>query len=214
LEQEVAQALGVEGETNSIRLTQQRMALLEAGHPEAYRSALELKTEREALEKFLDTAEKATIQVERRHLWEEGQLVRSCDERERLAMQTVIAWPQMCEAHAVAFSLSRPDLSQERKVLLSEARALREVVLDAGAPHLLTNSNWRQQFEAVCSTCEQPTPLTRKLRCMTAGCGGGEWSYCACENDLDHVASAAGKCVWRDLYGLWRAMGGDEHTGG
>ena len=68
-------------------------------------------------------------------------------------------WPQLSEAHAVAFSLARPDLSCERKVLLGEDRALREVVLDTGAPHLLTNRNWRQAFVAVCSTCMKEAPL-------------------------------------------------------
>ena len=52
-------------------------------------------------------------------------VISSCYERERSAMQTVTMWPQTCEAHAVAFSLARPDLSRERKVLLNEERALR-----------------------------------------------------------------------------------------
>ena len=213
LEAEVACALGIEGDATSLRLTKVRLQALEQHNAEAHANAVELQAERAKLIQFIDTAEQATMQVERRHLWQEGQTTLGCDERERLAMQTVQKWPQMCEAHAVAFSLARPDLSRERKVMLSEELALRDVILGAGAPHLLTNRNWQQAFVAVCSTCEKETPPVRPLRCCTVGCEGGEWSYRTCVPDLDHVVSESGKCVWRDLFSVWRAMGGDEHTG-
>ena len=212
LEDEVGEALGMR--TRPLKLTKQRMTLLDVQHPEVHQSAVELKKERVTLLGYETTAVHATKQVERQHVWKEGQALLMSDERERLAMQSVQDWPEMREAHAVAFSLARPDLSVERKLLMREEPALREAVLNAGAVHLLSNERWRHAFVAVCSACEQEAPLVRPLRCDTAGCTGGAWSYSASRADLDHIASEAGKCVWRDLYGVWRALGGDEHIGG
>ena len=197
LETEVGEALQIS--TRPLKLTKVRLALLKAQHPEVHESAVELVKERVTLSGHGDTAEHATKQVERQNIWKEGQPLLMSDERARLAMQSVQDWPQMSEAHTVAFSLGRPDLSVERKLLMREEIALRDVILDAGAVHLLSNDNWRRAFVAKCSACEQETPLVRPLRCSTAGCTGDArtWSYRAHEVDLDHVVSRAGKCVWR-----------------
>ena len=159
-------------------------------------------------------AEGAAMIVERRDLWDEAQSGLIADEAKRLPLQQVAKWPVMSEAQAVAFSLERPDLSAERAVLLNQERAFQAVILEAGAVHLLKEEGWaRRYFEATCETCHVSQRVQRPLRCKTVGCQTVHgWSFRACVPDLDHIVSASGKRLQRDLYGVWRAMGGDAHS--
>ena len=91
--------------------------------------------------------------MDKQRVWQAAQAERTSSDAVRRALSYVERWPALSEARAVTFSLSRPDLSRQRRKLVYMPEALCEAVLDAGAPHLVCDLGWIRLFDATCNEC-------------------------------------------------------------
>ena len=130
-----------------------------------------------------------TLVLEHKRKWRLGQEVLECSPISKLKNETTWGWPALSEAHAVAFSLGRPEFTAERMGMRLLPEALSEAMLQCGAIGMLTGEDAREfdrtkvagtssversnMFEMWCNACDtdglSAVPILMQRRGASAG---------------------------------------------
>ena len=84
-----------------------------------------------------------TLALEHKRHWRAGQEVLGCSPAAKAWNEATWRWPMLSEAHAVAFSLGRPEFTAERMAMRLLPEQVSDAMLQCGAIGLLTDEDAR-----------------------------------------------------------------------
>lgn len=166
-----------------------RQALVAAGREALLTERNEAQLERNNAER---QAISRTLVLERKQCWRGAQQRLTESPQLQLANERTEVWPVMSEAHAVAWSLARPDFTRERVGMRLLPEPLSEAMLDCGAIGLLHSEDANAYARG------NGLFAIEKSGLFTMSCGHCENSVCALElSRRTMVGGRAGRLVLR-----------------